>query len=249
MRIGFRKLLSLCLLGVSPLACAADVPDAAMNAWLRARITLDATGKLTAIEWPDAKPKAKLLTDRLEQAVRGWKFEPGKLDGVPAVTQTGLWLNIDAKENAEGGLALTIKDAMTGVQVDSMPPPAYPVSQARGGHSAEVRLQVEIDENGKVASANVLEYDGDSKAKWSRADFEMAGLQAVKAWLFIPEQVGGKALRSQAVVPITFCVDNKWCMAKEKQRSMAGQQALPSGTAVALDSVVKIKTDFAGAKI
>lgn len=245
-----RWFVAACLVACTGMVHGADRDTQPMEIWLRARITLDDSGRMTAIEWLGTGKNAKPLTDRLEQEVRTWEFEPGKVGGNPALTETGLILRVTARERADGGLSLAIKDAHTGVASDSMPAPAYPTTQAMRGYSAALRLRLEIDETGKVASATVLEYAGDSKEKWSRSEFEGASLKAAKSWRFKPEQVAGKALRSQVNVPVSFCGEVRgWCADRDRQRRAEGQQVLPSNTAIALDSAVKIKTDFAATEI
>ena len=248
-----RMLLRFVMAGIvicSGVAHGAERNAGPLEAWLRARITLDDSGRMTSIEWLGDRKNPNLLTDRLEQEVRTWEFEPGKVDGSPALTTTGLVLHVAAKELADGGLALTVNKAYTGVNIESMRAPAYPITQAKRGYSAALSLRLEIDEAGKVVSAAVLEYEGDSREKWSRSEFEAASLEAAKSWRFIPEQVAGKMLRSEVDVPVSFCLGERdWCADREQKRRAAGQQVLPSNMAIALDSAVKIKTNFATKEI
>ena len=68
-----RMLLRLAMAGLvvcTGVAHGADHDAQPMEAWLRARITLDESGRMTAIEWLGARKNPKLLTDRLEQEVR-----------------------------------------------------------------------------------------------------------------------------------------------------------------------------------
>ena len=231
--------LAACLLVVSPAGLAGTEQDVG-QAWLRASIVLDATGKLTSIEWLGTKPNDRLVTAPLEAVVRDWEFESGKLDGIPAVTRTGLLLQVTVKKTAEGGLALNIDDASTGI-LNVPVPPAYPVSQAKAGASAHVLLIVETDEAGRVASAAVAEYEGSSKMSSSRKDFEAAALKAVNSWTYLPEQVGGKGLRAKVKVPITFCIGS-WCTQRKDRLAAAGKEVAPAGVSVALDSAAKILT-------
>lgn len=220
-------------------AAAAEEP---MQAWLRASITLDATGELTSIEWPDQRAKGKVLTDHLERIIRTWEFEPGKLEGVPAITKTRLNLKIDVEKNPQGGMEVAILQAYTGVGFNSMPAPSYPTTPAMRGYSAELRLQLDVDQQGKVVSARVLQYQGDSQNKWIRQDFEKASLKAVQSWSFEPEQVAGKSLVSRVSAPVLFCMGGSlWCEKRKVARRAAGQPPLSMDEAVALDSAVKIR--------
>lgn len=227
------------LLLVGTISAAAEEP---VEAWLRADIALDAEGKLTSIEWPDQKAKGKVLTDHLEKIIRTWEFEPGKREGTQAITKTRLSLNIELEKNTQGGMEVTILHAHTGVGSNSLPPPRYPRTPAMRGYSAELRLRLDIDEQGKVVSSRVVQYEGDSQDKWIRADFENASQTAVQSWTFVPEQVAGQPLPSKVTMPILFCVETKgWCGKRATARRAAGQPALSTDEAVALDSAVKIR--------
>ena len=105
---------------------AAETDKNTRTAWLRAGIVLDATGKLTSIEWLGTKTNDRLVTAPLEAVIRDWEFEPGKVDGVPAVTETGLLLHVGLGKTAEGGVTLSIDDALTGAISVRQDPPAYP---------------------------------------------------------------------------------------------------------------------------
>lgn len=241
--VPIRLSLAMGLLALGGAACAAAAAaDEPMQAWLRASITLDATGELTSVEWPDQKARGKVLTEHLEKIIRTWEFEPGKLDGVPAITKTRLNLNIEVEKNPQGGMEVAILQAHTGVGFNSMPAPGYPTTPAMRGYSAELRLQLDVDQQGKVVSARVLQYEGDSQNKWIRQDFEKASLKAVQSWSFEPEQVAGKPLVSRVSAPILFCMGGSlWCEKRNEARHAAGQPAMSMDEAVALDSAVKIR--------
>ena len=232
-------LLAACLLAVSTAGYGATDDKNVGQAWLRASIELDATGKLTSIEWVDSKPNDRLVTKPLEALVREWEFEPGKLDGVPAITRTGLQLHVKIEKTADGGLALNIGDARTGMISRPLSSLAYPSSPGRMGASAEVRLSLEIDEEGKVATAKVAGYEGSSASSGLRKDFEAAALKAAKSWSYIPENVGGTGMRGKVEVPVIFCMGS-WCSERERRLAASGQPVVPSGTSLALDSAVRI---------
>ncbi|MEO6102333.1 MAG: TonB family protein [Pseudoxanthomonas sp.] len=234
----FAMILSGFLLATSGPGHAAVAGKDVREAWLRASIVLDANGKLTSLEWIDAKPNDRLVTTPLEAVVQDWEFEPGMLDGIPAVTETGLLLHVKLKKTNEGGIALEIDDARTGAISQSQAPPKYPIDQAKRGAQARVVMRIETDEAGNFASASVMEYVGSSGASTSRKDFESAALKAVKTWNYRTGRVGSVGLRATLRVPISFCMDN-WCERKQPEDTNAES---PSGVAVATDSVARIKT-------
>lgn len=226
-------------LGAMPVAGHSAEPGKDTRAaWLRASIVLDAAGRLTSLEWIGAKPNDRLVTRPLEAAIRDWEFEPGKVDGVPKATVTGLLLHVVLSKTPEGGLAINVDEARTGAVSLRQDPPPYPRDQAMRGAQATVVVQIDTDAAGQVASARMIEYDGSSKADNSRKDFEAAALKVVKSWAFLTEQVDGKGVAASMRAPISFCLDDRWC-----QRSQStGEKAGPSGTAVAMDSVARIRT-------
>lgn len=209
------------------------------QAWLRARITLDATGKLTSLEWMGTRPNDRVVTKPLEAAVRGWEFEPGTVDGVPAITETGLMLRVALSRTDEGGLSLRIDDARTGALGLQPTAPVYPGDQLRRRVQAHVMLEVKTDPAGKVESATVIDYLGSVQGHYTRKDFEAAALQAAKSWTYLTEQVAGKGVASSLRVPIGFCIDDAWC---DKRPFKDPTLPLPAGMAVAMDSVAKITT-------
>lgn len=238
-----------CLLASACNGHAAETDKTTRKAWLRAGIVLDATGKLGSIEWIGTKPNDRLVTAPLEAVIRGWEFEPGKVDGVPAATETGLLLHVELHKTAEGGVSLNIDDARTGAFSLKQDPPAYPREQAMRGVQAHVVVIVKTDGTGQVTSATIGEYEGSNPAARSRKDFEAAALNAVKSWTYRTEQVGGNGLATTLRVPISFCFADQWCERNKIKDGMLPADASPPGMAMATDSVVRIKTRTSQAEI
>lgn len=248
-----RAILLAVLTTAACLAMAASTPP--KEILLRAYVDMDARGRVTGMEWPQMDPKSKPLTDRLEAAIRRWEFEPGSVDGVPAATRTGLTLLVDVGQTAQGALTLSIRDAYTGAIADRMVIPRFPPAQARTGNTAALSLLLDVDETGNVTNATVTDYRPTGRragqAAKARTAFENASRDALMQWKFAPERVFGKALASQVRVPIDFCMDSNPCrpQSDKKDKMEVDTDNLPSGTAVALDSVVKIKTQIESVEI
>ena len=228
-----------CLLVTAGNAYGANADNPTRKAWLRAGIVLDATGKLTSIEWLGTKPNDRLVTAPLEAVIRDWEFEPGKVDGVPATTETGLLVHVELRKTAEGGITLNIDDARTGALSVTQDPPAYPRDQLMRGAQARLVVQVQIDAAGKFASASMTEYEASTKAANTRKDFEAAVMKVLGSWTYRTEQVAGQGMPATLRVPISFCLDLAWCAARPQADAKA---SLPSGMAMAADSVVRIRT-------
>ena len=241
--------LFCCLLAGAGNGHAAETDSNTRKAWLRAGIVLDATGKLTSIEWIGTKPNDRLVTAPLEAVVRDWEFEPGKVDGVPVATGTGLLLHVELRKTAEGGIALNIDDARTGAFSVKQDPPAYPRSQAMRGAQARVTVNIQTDGMGQISTATIGKYEGSVAGTASRKEFETAALNAVKSWTYRTEQVGGNGLAATMRVPISFCMADQWCRSKEVEDEKTPAAASPSGMAMATDSVVRIKARTSQAEI
>lgn len=216
--------------------------------YLKANIVLDAYGTLTSIEWLDTKPSGRVVTEPLEKAVRSWEFEPGKLNGVPAITQTGLSLDVTLRKTGKHEFVLRIDDARTGPLPDVLAPPSYPRNQARSGAQAYVDLLLDTDDAGNVVSATVADYAGSNSTKSSRKEFEAAALGMAHAWKFRPELVGGKPLATGFTVPVWFCIDT-WCSMHERKLAASGKNVRPSGTPIAVNSAVRILSNNIGVEM
>ena len=230
-----------CLLAGAGDGHAGEADKDTRKAWLRAGLVLDASGKLVSIEWIGTKPNDRLVTAPLEAVIRSWEFEPGKVDGVAAVTETGLLLHVGLSRTAAGGLAVDIDEAHTGAFSVKQDPPAYPRDQARRGVQAQVVVNIRTDATGQITSATIAEYEGSQSSTASRRDFEAAALDAVKSWTYRIERVGGNGLATTMRVPISFCMSGNWCALKAQEDKLPAR-ASPSGMAVATDSTVRIKT-------
>jgi protein TonB len=76
-------------------------------------------------------------------------------------------------------------------------PPAYPSFSRRLGEEGTVTLRVELDEQGRVAAANVATTSG-------YPALDEAALTAVRAWHCNPAQRDGHPLRAVALQPFKF---------------------------------------------
>jgi hypothetical protein len=210
-----------------------------------ARMSLDATGKVTVLTFVNLKVTKDLIGQRLDPVIRSWQFEPARINGVPMPAETTLSLNLDAVRNSDGGYAIHVLDAFTGVAFVAMTKPDYPMRELVAGKEAIVILLVSVADTGgasDIAVENIL-------TNGSKDHFVDAATDAVKHWLFQPEKVGGQSVESKVRVPIMFCVDESFghslCGKYEKQLAAKGN-AMQTDTPVALDSHVKLVTKIAG---
>lgn len=116
-------------------------------------------------------------------------------ESAPAATEPGP----PAPSQAAGPLTLTSDLA---VVCPVRTPPPYPSVSRRLGESGKVVLRVELDETGRVSTAQVITSSGHKR-------LDDAALAAVKTWRCQPAQRDGQAVRSVAVQPFDFKLEGQ----------------------------------------
>lgn len=81
-------------------------------------------------------------------------------------------------------------------------PPSYPASARRRGEQGRVVLSVELDEQGRIARAQVATSSGSSQ-------LDEAALAAVRQWHCNPARRGGQPVRAQALQPFNFTLEGR----------------------------------------
>ena len=217
-----------------------------VDIWLWADITIDKNGRITALEWTEAEPSRKLLATSITPRVQAWEFVPALVDGQPMETRTGLGVGVRATVQDDGGVALQVTDAHTGPKSSGMTPPAYPSDGVMAGLSAEVVVELEIQTDGRPQILS-MKFDGSGGPKRARKSFLQATEKAVRSWIFQPEIVANRAVKTRMQVPVTYCLgEDPWCAKQEARRKIGDP---PANIPVALDSAVAFKTDFRAAAI
>lgn len=205
-------------------------------------LSLDASGNVTQLQ-PQTGGKADKLPqirERLEQAIRTWKFVPGAIDGRAQATDTQLIVKVSAIAHDSNTLELRVDSAYTGGGIAKAVAPRYPVSAIRAHKTGLVVLRARYDAAGAVVSA---EQDADSP----KVDEHLisAATAATKTWIFKPEVVGGNAIAGWALIPFCFSVSGG--KAPDCRWTPKGEQvALGDGDALALEPAAKLVTDVTG---
>jgi len=81
----------------------------------------------------------------------------------------------------------------------SNPTPAYPVRALRAGAEGSVTARVQVDAQGRVSDAQIVQRTGDRNRELDRAV-----LQTVRDWRFEPAMRDGRAVASVVNVPVDF---------------------------------------------
>ncbi|MDR1075739.1 MAG: energy transducer TonB [Xanthomonadaceae bacterium] len=80
---------------------------------------------------------------------------------------------------------------------EQSPAPEYPARALRRGEGGTVRVQVEVDIDGKPRRVNVIERSGSRQ-------LDRAAVEAVRRWRFQPARHDGQPVPGTAVIPIDF---------------------------------------------
>ena len=81
----------------------------------------------------------------------------------------------------------------------SNPVPAYPPSALRSGIEGSVTARLQVDANGRVSEAEIVDRSG-----VRNRDLDRAVLSTVRAWRFEPAMRDGHAVASSVQLPVDF---------------------------------------------
>ncbi len=228
------------LLALAPLA-GAEEPLVVESTW---GVSLDASGHVVALESHGAlKP---VLRDPLAEAIRGWEFEPGRIDGQPAPTETSLDLSVALEADAEGNYQVRVVDVRIGAEVASSVPPRFPprlVRRIKTPFSGLVVAAVRYDAQGRVLEAELA-------PGTPAADplLQEAALESIRKWRFQPERVGGHPLAGSAWVPLCFTLTTsaRHIPDCEHWTPPGANTPVPDGTAFALQPAATLRSEVVG---
>lgn len=152
--------------------------------------TVDITGAVTAVTLPEGLPP--FLEGPVNRAVRAYRFAPARRNG--AAVEATVEVPVLCVAKTEGG--------PTGERV---PPrvltrrdPVYPSSMQQGGFEGRVTLDLEINLEGRVRTAHVVES--------THPAFDDAALDAAMAWTFDPARVGDRPVHARLLLAIQFSI-------------------------------------------
>lgn len=220
--------------------------------WLKAQLRIGEDGQVQQLEWQGLGDTSRLITERLEPMIESWAFEPGRIDGAPAVTDTFLTLQVLGDEHDDGSVALSLGRVRTGALLATVTPPRFPMRDARNGNSAHLVATLDIAADGRITVADV-------KVEATRAGGGERFVEALKEvavqWTPTLERVGGVPVATRMEIPVQFCGpgDMGWCAKFERERTerlrTQDVPSTPASEAIALDSAVKLLTPVRGQRI
>ena len=218
--------------------------------WRSAHVTIDPEGKVTSLELDQWKSEKDLIGEKLKPLLRSWTFEPGRVNGKPALTETTVTIHLDMQKINDDRYAITLLSAETGATWEAMRLPAYPMREVKALAEAKIYLLASYDSDGKIGNLTVE----DAEVKGSKSDFDefVAAIraEAKASWRIRPERVGGQGMPGVVRVPVAFCFDlaSASCqiLGQKMDQRRSARGLVPLDLATALDSRTKLLTHVAG---
>ncbi len=236
-----RHLILTFMLAVLAASSHAKPAPEPLKASFLAAVAVDEHGRVTDVQFHQ-EGMSDAIRMPLERDVRGWEFEPARIDGQPAPSVTQLLITVLAEPTGVGdAYALRIIHASNGPAYDQIQPPRYPLTALRSRTAARLVLAVEIDADGKVVAATV-----DSIRSTGNRHTKMLSthtIDAVSKWTFIPEQVAGQPIGSSIKVPVNFCLDGVPCFEDDAANGSGGNEPIAERPAV------QLKTEVTGRRL
>jgi hypothetical protein len=209
---------------ITVLAISALAIHPALGAETAATLEMSADGEVQIAadgSVSDYRLQSKLVptvAELVDKDVRGWRFEPVVVDGVPVVAKTTMHLALKAEPvDDKGSYRIRIVNVRFGEprRNGQMRPPRYPVEAIREHLGAKVLLAVRLDETGKVVDAQAyqtsldMRWNSENDAERWRKLFEHASIAAARNWHYdLSETINGKTIGTSAIVPIIFSLNN-----------------------------------------
>ena len=241
----------LVAIAAAPQLAVSAEPQVEQRVTLQWEMALDAEGRIVGLVSRDRQHDA--LRERLEPVVRRWEFEPGRVDGRPAETDTFLSVQVALLPQADGkNVAVTLRDVRTGGAVAIDGRRVAPRITARELESMvrtrqfAARAVIEANYDGDGKPTEVVPMAGASDASRGLLD---ASVRAIRQWTFEPERVGGIGVPGRIVTPICFAIGQHPADVKrrlpacDRWAAPGSQATLGDGEGLALDSQVRLKSD------
>lgn len=132
----------------------------------------------------------------LDRQIGDWIFEAATIEPAPASTTTFLRVVTTHSDAQEGFEVVT---ALTGPAPQHLRHPEYPVRDQMAGRQGTVVLKLQLDQAGRVATADVDTVTG-TISRTMAASARTAALD----WRFTPESVDGQLRASTILWPVCF---------------------------------------------
>jgi len=204
-------------------------------------VGLEADGTIASLT-PLNKDYQPVLQQRLEPAIRSWRFTAGKVNGTAAPTQTTLNVRVVLEPLESGDYVVRLRKASTGPTYAHLTSPEYPESALKFRRGGAVLVDIDFDADGRVTAAKATQGVEPKPAP----DLVRAAVAAVKHWTLKPETIGGHGVAGRARLPICFSATRRQSDDTCHWKVAGDEESLDAGQPLALSSVVHLETDIAG---
>jgi len=153
--------------------------------------------KLKPVKKPETKPKVKRLATKAPELPKQPPIELPEPEPEPVIEQEVTpepVTEIPPKQMETGPVTLSSE---LSVSCPKLTAPTYPAISRRMGEEGKLVLRVELDENGHVDEARVIDSSGIPR-------LDNAALEAVKNWQCRPSMRNGQPVRAVALQPFNF---------------------------------------------
>lgn len=196
--------MTMLRIGFAMLLWAAFLPAQAAERWVghqTARVSIDASGHVSKVSLINST-LSDAMQAVLAERMRRVEFEPAQLNGVPASAEATVWIELEARAQADA-LTLTVSGVATIPGYRKTKAPRFPMRELRNGISSKVEVAVEYDGSGRVTAVTPASADAPMDA------FMRAALKAAREWEFEPERVAGVGLPGSGIIPVTFEIEGE----------------------------------------
>ena len=143
----------------------------------------------------DAKPAHPALREAAEKAAMGAKFVPTQFNGQPVKVRGVIIYNFVASHSTDGVAMKGINGGVLNGKATSLPAPRYPPAAAAVNASGMVNVQVTIDEDGNVISAEAVS---------GHPLLRGAAVEAAQQAKFSPTLLSGQPVKITGVITYNF---------------------------------------------
>jgi TonB family protein len=192
---------------------SAEDEAAGISGTIKLAVEISKTGAVkdvtvfSAPEWPCSRDRAlrmQAVLKAAEATVRKYTFSPAIKDGKPVDSRLGVSMRVgraarEADENVlndrEAGGPRQLSSGVINGKALSLPAPIYPAEVKRAGVSGTVKIEVIVNEEGKVISAEPI--DG-------RPELRGPSRAAACAATFAPTLLAGRPVKVKGVIVYNF---------------------------------------------
>jgi TonB family protein len=205
-----------------------------------ATVEINALGHVSQVEF-SGKPD-EFLASIIRPEVQRWQFHPVLANGKSVRSTTYLALKLTVESGQDAAV----------IEIDAaVPGPTwkrgrlrYPKEAIKSGVEGLSVLRIRIEPNGTVSDIALV--------KPEVADvLSTAAIDAIRQWVFIPQQVDGRPVSSTVLMPVQYCL--RLSMSRcDKTVLVDGSGRLPrkhGARSIVVDNQIRLQTDVVGLRL